>query len=133
MDEILAILRPDSLGEIIIYVIFFMALLMLFFTPEKNEQANYLTFGIMFCALIDLARGRTGGPIPIEGFDDTGFGTMLIHIYMAIIPFIIAGLVRIRGRKNRAVVPIALVLGVIGMLYAIGTFIAPGTFYAPTL
>ena len=58
---------------------------------------------------------------------------MLIHIVMAIVPFIIAGLVRIRGRKNRAVIPMAFILGVIGMLYAIGTFLAPTALYAPTI
>jgi hypothetical protein len=128
MDAILNILRPDSIGDFIIYTIFFLSLVLLVVIPEKNETPLYIVFGIIFLCVVDLLRTQTNN-FPIAGFDNKGFGTFLIHIAMGIAPFIVAGMVRKHGRKGGSVIPIGLLMGFIGVLYALGSFFNPELFY----
>lgn len=129
MEDILNILRPDTLADYFIYGIFLLSLIATAVIPEKNDQASYLMFAVMFCAILDLLR-QQGANFPIPGFDNQGFATFLIHVIMAIFPFIAAGAIRRRSRKQGALaVPICLLLGLIGTLYAIGSFLVPQTFY----
>lgn len=129
LNQIVVALRPETLGDFIIYAIFILSVGVMIFTPEKNDQANYLTWLVMFSCVIDLLRGNNGDIMPIAGFDNTGFGTMILHVIMGIAPFIIAGIIRIRGRQNRLARPLAIVAGVIGSIYAIGSFAQPNLFY----
>jgi len=124
------ILLPGNLADIFIYLIFFGSLLMLVFIPEKSQQSSYLMFFVLFLALIDKVRQATD-QIPIEGLENDGFATMLIHIGMFVFPFMAAGLIRGRGRKDKRGVPLGILIGLIAGLYAAGTIFegTRGIFY----
>jgi hypothetical protein len=130
LDGILANLRPETLGDLFIYIIFIGGLISTLFIPEKNNQPLYLMFAVMFFAVLDLIRGD-GTTLPIEGFSDDGFATYLIHIGMGILPFVAAGMVRFPpGRKKSGItIPFLILIGFIGALYAVGTFAVPDAFY----
>lgn len=135
MEELLAQvgdqLRPDTLGDYLIYILIFINFVVLVVTPEKNDRANYMILLVIFCCVIDLMRGSNGEIIPVEGFDDFGFGTMLIHIIMGIIPFMTAGGIRTYGqRKGRLSIPMAILSGIAGSLYAVFSFVAPDVVYS---
>jgi hypothetical protein len=131
MDFVIDLLKPASLADVFIYAIFFSALGVLFTMPEKNEIPLYLLFGIIFACIIDLMRMRVadnGGRFPIPGSDAKGFFTFILHIAMAMMPFITAGMIRRRGRKGAAAVPLAILCGLIACLYALFAFVSPGVY-----
>lgn len=119
-NVIAEILLPGNLADIFIYLIFFGSLLMLAFIPEKSGTSQYMMFFVLFLALIDKVRQATD-QIPIPGLDNDGFATMLIHIGMFVIPLMAAGLIRGRGRNDKRGVPVGILIGMIGGLYAAGT------------
>ncbi len=131
-DAIARILLPQNLADIFIYLIFFLSLLMTVFIPEKSQQSSYMMFFVLFLALIDKVRQATDD-IPIEGLDNEGFATMLIHVMMFIFPLMAAGLIRGRGRNDKRGVPLGILIGLIAGLYAVGTIFEPTRplFYGP--
>jgi hypothetical protein len=128
MDVILETLRPQSLADVFIYAIFFTVLGVLGAMPEKNETPMYILFGLILLCILDLMRTRVER-FPIPGSDDKGFFTFIIHIAMAMFPFIVAGMIRRRGKKGAAAVPLAILGGLLGSLYAAMSFIAPEALY----
>ncbi len=126
------ILLPGNLADIFIYLIFFLSLLMIAFIPEKSTTSQYMMFFVIFLALMDKVRQATDD-IPIEGLDNDGFATMMIHILMFIFPLMAAGLIRGRGRNDKRGVPIGILIGLIAGLYAAGTIFEAtrGIFYNP--
>ena len=125
MDFVIGLLKPASLADVFIYVIFFSILGVLFTMPEKNETPMYLLFAMIFCCIVDLMRTRVveaGGRFPIPGADAKGFFTFMLHIAMAMLPFITAGMIRRRGRKGAASIPLAILAGVVACLYALLAF-----------
>jgi len=123
LAQIGEILRPSSLGDILIYAILILAFLTLMLTPEKNDRPNYILLLVIFVTVIDLLRGSTGNVIPVPGFDDEGFGTLIIHIIMGVAPLLAAGSIRAPQRKGRISIPLALITGIIGSIYAIIAFL----------
>ena len=115
------ILLPHNLADIFIYLIFFGSLLMLFLIPEKSQLSQYLMFAVIFFAVIDKVRQAASGQIPIAGFDNDGFATMLIHIGMTIFPLMGAGLIRGPGRNDKRGVPVGILIGLFAGLYTVGT------------
>jgi hypothetical protein len=69
-----------------------------------------------------------GGRFPIPGSDAKGFFTFLLHIAMAMLPFITAGMIRRRGRKGAASIPLAILGGIIACLYALMAFVSPSIY-----
>lgn len=135
LNDILAILRPDTLGDYFIYTVFLMAFLQLMVTPDKNDTVVYSTFFVIICCVLDLLRDDGAG-IPISAeiaeigiFDNDGFVTFLMHIAMAVLPFINAGLIRRKDRQGKFAVPVALLAGMIGTVYAVVSFFAPDMIY----
>ena len=114
------ILLPQNMADIFIYLIFFLSLLMLALIPEKSQQSSYLMFLVIFLAVIDKIRQATND-LPIEGLDNAGFATLLVHVGMFVFPLIAAGLIRGPGRNDKRGVPVGILLGLIGGLYAVGT------------
>jgi len=121
-------LRPDNLASIFIYLILILSLVAVALMPEKSVNSQYIMFAVVFFAIIDLLRGD-GRNFPLPGFDNEGFATFLIHIGMFALPLIAGGMVRRTSRKGGAALPLCLLVGLIGGLYAIGSFITPPTFY----
>lgn len=142
IQSILEVLRPSSIGDIIIYLIIIILFVTTIVLPDKNDQANFFLLAALFASFLDLLRGSDGqlfagtgaayfgGGSGYLGFGDSGFATLLLHVVMAIGPFIAAGLMRIRTRRGRMAVPLSILAGIIGSLYALGAFFAPETFYA---
>lgn len=131
MDFFIDLLKPASLADVFIYAIFFSTLGVLFTMPEKNEIPLYILFGIILCCILDLMRMRvaaTGGKFPIPGSDAKGFFTFLLHIAMAMLPFINAGMIRRRGRKGAAAIPLSILGGIVACLYALLAFASPSVY-----
>lgn len=137
-QQIVAILRPDSLSDIFIYAMFFLSLITTAIIPEKNVQAPYMMYGVLLFCIIDLLRGRDGSGLSSMGtfyvggesiFSDTGLVTFTIHIGMFVFPMIAAGLIRQQGRKGGAAIPLSILIGLIGGMYAIMSFVAPEAVY----
>ena len=114
------ILLPQNMADIFIYLIFFLSLLMLALIPEKSQQSNYLMFFVIFLAVIDKIRQATD-ELPIQGLDNDGFTTLLLHVGMFVFPLMAAGLIRGAGRKDKRGVPVGILIGLLAGLYAVGT------------
>lgn len=127
-DVFVRILAPNSVADIFIYVIFFLSLLMLALIPDKNQQPTALMTAVVFLAMIDKIRQATD-QLPIEGLDNKGFATLLIHVMLFVFPWIAAALIRGRGRKDKRGMPVGLLIGLIAALYAVGSFLSPEIFY----
>ena len=124
MDFVIDLLKPASLADVFIYAIFFATLGVLFTMPEKNEIPMYLLFAMIFFCIIDLMRMRVE-KFPIPGSGEKGFFTFILHIAMAMTPYITAGMIRRRGRKGAASIPLAILAGIVASLYALLAFISP--------
>ena len=126
------ILLPHNMADIFIYLIFFLSLLMTALIPEKSQQSQYLMFFVLFLAVIDKMRQATTD-LPIEGLDNAGFATLLIHVGMLVFPLMAAGLIRGQGRKDKRGVPVGILIGLLAGLYAVGTIFegTRGIFYSP--
>lgn len=122
-------LRPDNLASLFNYLMLVLALIAIAVTPEKSTTSQYLMFAVIFFVIVDLLRGD-GRAIPIDGFDNQGFGTFLIHIGMFVFPLVAGGMVRRAGRKGGLALPMCLITGLLGGLYALGSFLAPAAFYS---
>ncbi len=126
-------LRPDSLGDIFTYAVFFLALLTLIFMPDGNERPTYLLFGTIFLAIFDLF--RTGIPVPFDRalVADTGFVTFFTHMLMFILPAIATGLTRTRKKQGGMARILGLTTTLVAVLYTVLSFIDPVLFYQTPL
>lgn len=93
----------DLLFSILLYIIFFLALIVLFTLPDKNLTATLLIAAVLVCSVIaklSLA-ARSAGIDPI--FTRGEFGMLAINALMFTFPFIVAGVTR-KARLKRNVV-----------------------------
>lgn len=137
-QQIVAVLRPDTLGDIAIYIIFILSVIALATIPEKNVISPYLMYVVLLCCVIDLIRGAGGQAIPalnrfvIGGenlLENNGFITFLIHIIMFTFPLVAGAMVRRQGRKGALALPICVVTGLIAGVYALAAFYVPLSIY----
>ena len=127
LTGVVDILRPEGIWDIFIYIMFFMSLIMIVLIPEKNMQPTMLMYGVLLCAVIDKIRPSGYDPdFLMPGFDDKGFGTLLIHLVMFTFPLMAAGLIRGRGPKDKRGVPVGIMTGILGGVYAAGHFLTTG-------
>ena len=124
LHDVGGILAVRDIWDVFVYLLFFMTLVMLILIPDKNIQPTTLMTVVLLLLIIDKVRPKNGGEFLIEGFDNGGFGTLLIHIGIAILPFIAAGLVRGRSQKDRRAMPLGVLTGIIGMVYAFAFFMS---------
>lgn len=130
MENVLDIIKPSSIADIFIYVILIMSVIVLGVMPEKNEQPQYLMFGVIFLSIIDLVRNEApAGTFPIPGLDNNGFATYMIHIIMALFPMIAGGMARKQGRKGGATLPLGILTGLIAGVYAVASFLPNSPVY----
>lgn len=135
VGDILANLRPDSIGDIFTYSILLLSFITLFAMASGNSLAQYVTFGVIILAFVDLLReglpnfadSPTGDPI----FSDLGFGTFIIHMAMFVLLATAVGAIKVRGKKGEAARPIAIVAAIMALVYTLGAFVAPEIFYTP--
>ena len=129
-NQFLMVVRPDSIGDVFIYIIFFLSLIALMPMPDGNDTAQYLLFGTMLLCILDLLRGDGSG-FPIPGADNAGFFTFMIHILMFVFLFITAGVVRSNTKQKAGpVIPLVLLNGLIAVMYAVSAFFAYEMIYA---
>ena len=130
-QQFIAVVRPNSIGDIFIYSIFLLGFITLLPMPDGNDPAQYLTFGVILMCILDLLRGD-GTNFPIAGADDRGFFTFMIHVLMFVFAFITAGVVRRNTKQKAGATPaLAVINGLIAVMYAIASFIAPEVIYSP--
>lgn len=128
--QFLEVVQPDSIGDIFIYIIFFMSFIALLPMPDGNDTATYLLLGVMLMCILDLL--RQAGDFPVAGSDNEGFFTFIIHIIMFVFLFITAGVVRSNTKQKAGpVIPIAILTALIAVMYAVSSFFAPDAIYAP--
>ncbi len=136
-QQIIAVIRPDSIADLAIYLIFILSIIALATIPEKNVLSPYLMYIVLLCCVIDLV--RTAGAVPgglnrfrIGGeslLSNTGFLTFLIHIIMFTFPLVAGAMVRRQGRKGGLALPLCMLVGLIGGVYALASFFAPAAIY----
>ncbi len=127
LKDVVEILRPDGIWDIFIYIMFFMSLIMIMLIPEKNMQPTMLMYGVLLCSIIDKIRPSGQDPnFVMPGFDDKGFGTLLIHLVMFTFPLMAAGLIRGRAQKDKRGIPVGIITGLLGGVYAAGHFLTQG-------
>lgn len=125
MDQVMTILRPDTLAAIFLYILFFLGLALLLVIPEKNETPQYLVFAFIFIVVVDFLRARDPRGFPIPGSTHNGFFTFMIHLLIAILPLIAGAMTRKQGRKGGAALPVGLLTAFIGGVYAVMAFLPP--------
>lgn len=117
-----ATLRPESLADILVYLVFFIALITTFLLPDGNDMAGNLLYGTMILALFNITVG-------VEWYNDPdvvkALPSFVARVAMFLLPFIAAGAARSKKKKGKAALPLAVVAGVIGLIYVIGTFALP--------
>jgi hypothetical protein len=99
---------PEILVSFLLYVVFFLALIGLFLTPDKNLVATLMTATVLLGALVaklSIAAARVRGVDEIIPLDDIGM--LAINAIMFTFPFIVAGITRkARGSgKTKNVLP----------------------------
>jgi hypothetical protein len=129
VNQVLEIIRPETMGDLFIYAIFLLTVLNLAFIPEKNDLPVYLHYAVILMCILDLL--REGAALPIQGTGDTGFFTFLLHIGMFIAPMLSAGAIRLpKGKRGTNYARmIAVLITLIALLYAVGSFAEPALFY----
>ena len=56
MEDVLAIIVPDSIADLFIYIIFIMTVIALALIPEKNMVPTSLLTLVLFFCVVDLVR-----------------------------------------------------------------------------
>lgn len=138
-QQLVAILRPDSLADLFVYTVFILCILTLAAIPEKNVVPPYLIYVAMFCCILDLVRGAGGNTVPflnrfvIGGenlLSNRGFLTFMMHIIMCLFPMIAGAMTRKHGRKGGLALPLGLSAGIVAGMYVVGAFFLPNAVYA---
>lgn len=120
MDAIMDVLRPQGLGDYLVYTSFFLALITSGIIPEKSQNARWVMTVVLFCAV--MIKIRIHEQLGIERFFQD-FAWMMLALGMGILPYISAGLIRLRGKQGRASIPLAIFTGIIGSLYVLLFFL----------
>jgi uncharacterized MnhB-related membrane protein len=94
---------PDLLFDIMRYAMFILAFIALILIPDKQLLASLLMTAVL--GMIILAK--------LEIFDPIDLPTLGLNVGMFVIPLIIAGMLRGRGKTPRALIP-SILVGLIG-------------------
>jgi uncharacterized MnhB-related membrane protein len=114
LSDILALLGPSTgnpIWNILLYIIFFCALVAMLAMPDKNLLPTLLIAGVMFAAVV--AKLSTSANPPI--LESAEFGMLIINVIMFVFPLLAAGLLRAK-KKSRVVIP-AILCAVFGFVY----------------
>jgi len=102
----------DLIYDILLYLIFGLALVTMFLVPDKQLLSTMLMVVVMFFAL--LAK--------VELFVPTDFAIFVLNVGMWVIPWIVAGMVRSPSRRYDNKMPKALVPAIITGFLGAGYF-----------
>ncbi len=109
----------DLIFSLLLYIIFFLALITMLLLPDKNLVATLLIATVMLCAIVaklSLASYFVRGADPILSRGE--FGMLAINALMFTFPFIVVGVTRkARLKKDvRSGLP-SLICGLMGGVY----------------
>ena len=108
-SEIPARLLPQSdtmLWDILLYLIFFLALITSFLVPDKQMLPTLIITLVMGMAVVDK----------LHIFPPGHFATLVLNAGIFVLPLIVAGMVRARQGTPKAMAPAALT-GILGGIY----------------
>lgn len=105
----------NALWSIFLYIIFFFALFTLFTMPDKNMVPTLLIATVLLCAVVAKISLASNDPI----FEQREFGMMIINIATGVLPFIVAGMVRRGKTRQVTAIPLAIITGIAGSVYAL--------------
>lgn len=117
IGRILSYLGPntgDPIVNILLYIIFFFALITMFTLPDKNVVPTILIATVLLCAVV--AKLSMSSPDPI--FNRREFGMFVLNVIMVTFPFLVVGTTR-KARQKRSIksnLP-ALMAGLFGGIY----------------
>lgn len=106
-QEILAVLAPSDLWDIILYLFLVFIFITLFMQGDGSVMTTILLAFVVIGALIDK----------VDVFGNCGFEVMFIRVMFFVIPLIVAGVTD--APKSR---PPAVIAAVLGMAYMFGTW-----------
>lgn len=104
--------------DILLYIIFFLALLALFTTPDKNMIPTLLIAGVLLFVIVaklsTAAIVKPGAPI----FEKKEFGMYVINVGMLVFPLIAVGMTR-KPKSSSKIrsTPFAILAGLLGAVY----------------
>jgi hypothetical protein len=131
-QDVLKLLAPGTgqnlIWSIMLYILFFLALLTLFKVPDKNMvptliMGTVLLFIIVAKLSISANAVRGGRPI----INNKDFGMYIINIAIGVLPLIAIGMTRVTSRVNRRSNPAtgpAILTAVVGIVYFFGFWLA---------
>lgn len=130
--DIVTLLGPGTgqniIWSIMLYILFFLALLTLFKVPEKNMIPTLLMGTVLLFIIIaklSISANSVRGGKPIIHNKD--FGMYIINIGIGVLPLIAVGMTRttsrVARRANPAAAP-AIFTAVIGIVYFFGFWLA---------
>lgn len=122
ITDFLANLAPHTLGDVLIYLVFFISLITTFLLADGNNMAGNLLYATIVLAIFNLVVGS-------DWFYNSNdiveaFSAYVALIAMFLLPLVAAGAARARKGKGKLAMPLAIVAGVIGMVHAVGAFAA---------
>lgn len=113
-SEIIRLLQPRTGGiellyDILLYIMFFMALVTLFTMPDKNILPTIIIASVLLMTVIAKMGDRV--------LDPKEFGSLFINVCMFVLPLIVAGMIRrVKGRPAKAILP-SILSGIFGGIY----------------
>ncbi len=114
IQDIIAALGPNSepglIWNILLYLIFFLALATMFMQSDKQLLPTLMMAGVAFAAVLDKLQVLRNRVVLTQDF-----GTLLLHIVILTFPLIVAGITR--AHKSR---PPAIFTGILGGLLFFG-------------
>jgi hypothetical protein len=130
--DILSLLGPGTgqniIWSIMLYILFFLALLTLFKVPDKNMIPTLLMGTVLLFIIIaklSISANAVRGGRPIINNKD--FGMYLINIGIGVLPLIAIGMTRTSSRVNRRSNPAtgpAILTALLGILYFFAFWLA---------
>ncbi len=116
VQEILNLLSPAT-GlpySIFLYLIFFLAFASLLLMPDKNMIPTVLTALVLLAVVV--GKLTISAPNGRSFVTQDSFAILIANVAMMLFPFLTAGTVRTKARRN-PVLPLSILTGIIGAVY----------------
>ncbi len=118
-----ATMRPETIGDILLYVVFFLVLITTFTLADGNDMASYLLYGTMILALFNLTVGQQWENDQSGGVYSKAFIVFGSQVALFLLPWVAAGAARSKKKKGKAAIPLSILAGVVGMVFVVGNFL----------
>ncbi|MGJ3238450.1 MAG: hypothetical protein ACFE0Q_07070 [Anaerolineae bacterium] len=127
-NAFLQTMTPTTLGDFLIYGVFLLALITTFVLADGNDLASNLLYATIVLAIFNLTVGQDWYNRANINY---AFPAYAARVGMFLLPFIAAGAARTKKNKGKAALPLAIVTGIIGLLYSVGAFAVPSVMNQP--